>query len=230
MRTLSSLPPELTRILFDAGSRIVVLVEGEDDREVLREWFAEERVEIEFYDCGGIIPLTKWLNELLTLGTQKRAYGITDRDFRSEEEVAASYAETSHQFILRRYALENYLLEPTPLWEVLRERYPEIIQDLPHAQAVAAQLLRRCHALKSIMAANWVFYDTSRQASGTDPEYFSLGYDPTRNLVLRETAIRLRCTEAEAEKLLTEKETLIEQALTSLEQAHCVIDGKRLLH
>ena len=92
MRTISSLSPELTRILFDAGNRIVVLVEGDVDREVLREWFEAERVEVEFYDCGGIIPLTKLLNEYLSNSTQKRAYGITDRDFRSDEEVEASYA------------------------------------------------------------------------------------------------------------------------------------------
>ena len=159
MRTISSLPPELTRILFDAGNRIVILVEGEDDREVLREWFEAERVDVEFYDCGGIATLTKWLNELLTLGTLKRAYGITDRDFCSDEVVENSYAENSHQFILRRYALENYLLETKTLWEVLKEGHPEIVNELPTEQALATQLLNRCRTLQSIMAANWVFFD-----------------------------------------------------------------------
>ncbi len=229
MRTIASLPPELTRILFDAGSRIVVLVEGEDDREVLREWFEEERVEVEFYDCGGILALTKWLNELLTLGTQKRAYGITDRDFRSDEEVEASYAETSHQFILRRYALENYLLEPKPLWQVLRVRHPEIIQELPDEQAMAAHLLERCRKLKSVMAANWVFFDASQNPQGTDPEYFSVGYETNRDTVIQQAAKRLQCSEEKAEELILEKEQLLETSLSQLATAHRVIDGKRLL-
>ncbi|HEX4949953.1 MAG TPA: DUF4435 domain-containing protein [Blastocatellia bacterium] len=230
MRTISSLPPELTQILFDAGSRIVVLVEGEDDREVLREWFAAERVEVEFYECGGITTLIKWLNELLTLGTRKRAYGITDRDFRSDEEVEASYADTSHQFILRRYALENYLLEAQSLWQVLRVRHPEIINELPDEQAMAAQLLERCQKLKSITAANWVFFEASQYSPGIDPEYFSVGYDTDRELIIRQAANRLQCSEAETEKLILEKEQLIEAALAQLATAHRVIDGKRLLH
>lgn len=230
MRTISSLPPELTRILFDAGSRIVILVEGEDDREVLREWFEEERVEVEFYDCGGIITLIKWLNELLTLGTQKRAYGVTDRDFRSDEEVEDSYVETSHQFILRRYALENYLLEPEPLRQVLRVRHPEIIRQLPDQQAMETQLLDRCRSLKSIMAANWVFFDASQNSRGSDPEYFSIGHDTDRDIVIQQAAKRLQCTKAEAERLIQEKEHLLDPLLSQLATAHRVIDGKRLLH
>ncbi len=265
MLTISSLPPELTRILFDAGSRIVVLVEGDADRDVLREWFEAERVEIEFFECGGIAPLTNLLNEFITRGTLKRAYGITDRDFRSEEEVEASYsegssgiagksksswsiparcrkllrffwqfpkshAETSHQFILRRYALENYLLEPKPLREVLRVRYPEIIKELPTEQAMAEQLLERCQRLKSIMAANWVFFDTSQNSQGTDPEYFSVGYETNRDTVIQQAAKRLKCSESEAEGLILEKEQLLEKSLSQLETAHRVIDGKRLLH
>ena len=235
MRTISSLPPELTRILFDAGNRIVVLVEGEDDREVLREWFEEERVEVEFYDCGGIVTLTKWLNELLMLGTLKRAYGITDRDFRSDEEVAASYAETSHQFILQRYAMENYLLETKTLWEVLKERYPEITEHLPDENAMTANLLERCQLLKSIMAANWVFSDKNKaqeQATGETAklEYFTTGHALERHIVIQQAAIEMQCAEADAETLIAEKEQFIESRLTQLAIAHQVIDGKRLLH
>jgi Protein of unknown function (DUF4435) len=235
MRTISSLPPELTRILFDAGNRIVVLVEGEDDREVLREWFEEERVEVEFYDCGGIVTLTKWLTELLTLGTLKRAYGITDRDFRSDEEVAASHTETSHQFILHRYAMENYLLETKTLWEVLKERYPEVTKNLPDENAMAENLLQRCELLKSIMAANWVFFDKNKaqqQATGETAklEYFTTGHALERHIVMQQAVIEMQCSEADAETLITEKEQFIESRLSQLATAHQVIDGKRLLH
>ncbi len=230
MRTISSLPPDLTRILFDAGNRIVILVEGEDDREVLREWFEEERVEVEFYDCGGIATLTKWMNEFLTLGKLKRVYGITDRDFCSDEVVENSYAENSHQFILRRYALENYLLETKTLWEVLKEGHPEIINDLLTEQALAMQLLSRCRTLQSIMAANWVFFEASQNVQGLDPEYFSVGHETNRDIVIKRAAVRLQCSEIEADKGITQKEQLLESYLGQLETAHQVIDGKRLLH
>ena|SRR2546426_3039596 len=139
MRTISSLPPELTWLLFDAGTRIIVLVEGDDDRHVLREWFSESLSEIEFYACGGISNLNKSLGELLNRGVMKRAYGITDRDFRSDAEVVDSYVEGSHLFILRRYALENYLLEPKPLWEVLTLRDPDIKTSLPDDIVIIVQ-------------------------------------------------------------------------------------------
>src|SRR5687767_10181240 len=126
MRTISSLPPELTDLLFDAGTRIIILVEGNDDEYVLRKWFNESRSEVEFYACGGISNLNKLLEELLNRGALKRAYGIADRDFRNTAEVENSRLENSHMFILRRYALENYILEPKPLWEILTLRHPSI--------------------------------------------------------------------------------------------------------
>ncbi|MBS1809242.1 MAG: DUF4435 domain-containing protein [Acidobacteria bacterium] len=231
MRIISSSDsPELTRARFAAGGRIIVLVEGKDDYEVLREWFRAELAEIEFFDCGGILALEKLLQEWLTKGTLQEAYGIMDRDFRSDEEVEDSYVETSHQFILRRYALENYLLEPEPLRQVLRVRHPEIIRQLPDQQAMETQLLDRCRSLKSIMAANWVFFDASQNSRGSDPEYFSIGHDTDRDIVIQQAAKRLQCTKAEAERLIQEKEQLLDPLLSQLATAHRVIDGKRLLH
>jgi hypothetical protein len=235
MRTISSLSPELTRILFDAGDRIVVLVEGDDDRKILQEWFDVERVELEFYDCGGISQIPKLLDECFSKTAKKDIYGITDRDFRSDEEVTASYAETSHQFILQRYAMENYLLETKTLWEVLKERYPEITKDLSDENAMAENLLERCQSLKSIMAANWVFSDKNKaqqQATGETAklEYFTTGHALERHIVIQQAAIEMQCSEADAEALIAEKEQYIESRLTQLATAHQVIDGKRLLH
>lgn len=235
MRTIAALPPELTELLFDAGNRIIVLVEGEDDRDALREWFSEHRPEIEFYDCGGAAHLEPLLNELLKHSTLKRAYAISDRDFRTEVEVAASYAPGSHLFILRRYALENYLLEPRPVWQVLTLRHPEKLTRWPNEQAMADRLLELCQMLKSLMAANWLFYEENRAqylASGVTKklEYFSIGYDPLRLTVVQESARQLGCTDADAEARIAMKEQVLDQQLSQLETAHQVIDGKRLLH
>jgi hypothetical protein len=235
MRTISSLPPEVTRLLFDAGTRIIVLVEGDDDRYVLREWFKEFLSEVEFYDCGGINNLNKWLEDLLSHGALKRAYAITDRDFRADAEVDGSYAEDSRLFILRRYAIENYLLEPHPLWEVLTLRHPEIKTLLPDEQAMETRLLAICRMLKSVAAANFAYFDENRaqyQISGQTAklEYFSIGHHHERHIVIKQAARQLKCDEGDCEKRIAEREEIIEQNLTDLLSAHQVIDGKRILH
>ena len=235
MQTISSLPPELTDLLFDAGTRIIVLVEGEDDRDVLRDWFKEFLSQVEFFACGGISNLNKLLEELLNRGKMKRAYGITDRDFRSEAEVNSSYAEDSHSFILRRYALENYLLEPKPLWELMKLWDKKITDTMPDEQTMANWLLDHCRSLRSVMAANWVFYETNqtryRSAGVTAKlEYFSTGHETDRQIVIQRATKRLQCDEAEAELQIAEKEQEVDRYLTDLSNAHQVIDGKRILH
>ncbi len=232
MRTISALPPELTKLLFDAGNRIIVLVEGEDDCDALRNWFDEHLPEIEFYACGGTAHLEPLLNELLKHSTLKRAYAISDRDFRTDAEVEASHAEGSHLFLLPRYALENYLLEPQPLWQIFKIQDPHKFAD---EQAVSQRLLELCRKLKSVMAVNWLFWDENRAAyasSGTTNqlEYLSTGFEPERSVVLLEAAQRLKEAETEVDIRLAAKEGLIEQQLAELPSAHKVIDGKRLLH
>jgi hypothetical protein len=235
MRTISSLPPELTDLLFDAGTRIIVLVEGPSDRDVLREWFKEFLSEVEFYDCGGISNLIKLLEDLLKLGTLKRAYGIHDRDFRSDDDVNESYHEDSHLFILRWYAIENFLLAPKSLWEVLTLRHPQIKDDLPDEPAMETRLLEICRTLKCIVAANWLYYDENEvqyQNTGQTAklEYFPIGYPHDRHLVIKQATKQLKCDEDDCEKRIAEREEVIERYLTDLNSAHQVVDGKRILH
>lgn len=235
MRTISSLPTELTDLLFKAGARAIVLVEGDDDRDVLRDWFKESLSQVEFFACGGISNLNKWLEELLDRGTLKRAYGITDRDFRRDAEVDESYLEGSHLFILRRYALENYLLEPKPLWEVLTLRHPLIKADLPDEQSMETRLLEICRALKHIVAANWLYFNENKahyQSSGQTAklEYFKVGHHHDRNIVIEQAAKQLKCNEGDCEKLIAEREEIVDQHLADLNSAHQIVDGKRILH
>lgn len=233
MRTISALPPELTKLLFDAGNRIVVLVEGESDRDALREWFSEFRPEVEFYESDGQAHLEPLLTELLKQSTLKRAYAIADRDFRTTAEVEASYAENSHLFFLRRYALENYLLETLPLWQIFKIHDPAKFAD---EAAISQRLLALCRKLTSVMAANWLLWEKNHATyavSGVTQElesYFSLGFEPERAVILRAVAGRLKEAEAEIDRRLQVKEAEIEQQLGELAQAHSFIDGKRLLH
>jgi hypothetical protein len=224
MQTIAPLPSDQAeRVLaqFDAGTRIIVLVEGEDDRDTLREWF-NPRPELEFFDCGGIMQLKRLLAELLASSTLKRVFAISDRDFHTEAEVAASYADGSHLFILPRYALENYLLEPQPLWQIFKIQDPGKFVD---EQAVSQRLLELCRKLKSVMAVNWVIWEEYCNALANSgerewPEYLSKGFEPGRPVVLKEAALRLRKAETEVDIQLSAKEGLIEQQFSELSKPY----------
>ncbi len=166
-----------------------------------RKWFKEQRPELELYDCGGSAHLEPLLNELLKHSTLKRAYAIGDRDFRTAAEVSASYAKGSHLFILKRYSLENYLVELHPLRQTLHERCPN---DYPDEAMVSQRLMAICHKLKSVMAANWLFFDANlaeQQRTGRwgDIEYLSEGYEPQRTTVVKAAALRLKSAESDAD-------------------------------
>jgi hypothetical protein len=49
------------------------------------------------------------------------SFGLLDRDFATDEQVITSRDPTSRVAIMRRYAIENYLLEPTIIAEAVRQ-------------------------------------------------------------------------------------------------------------
>jgi hypothetical protein len=131
--------------------------------------------------------------------------------------------------------LENYLLEPRPLWEVLTICHPAIKADLPDEQAMEIRLLEICRMLKSVTAANLAYFNENRfqyQSSGQTAklEYFSVGHPHDRQIVVTQAAKQLQCDKDDCEKRIAEREVIIERYLVSLNSAHQVIDGKRILH
>ena len=60
--------------------------------------------------------------------------------------------------------------------------------------------------------------------------FFDYKFYAERPAVLRQLASKLGLDEATADARLSAKESLIEEHLTDLSNAHTVIDGKRLLH
>jgi len=220
-RKVQTLPPELTEILFKLGPRKLVLLEGDDDVEVFREWYRHSLNQLEFHPSGGHGNVRAYLAQI------KRAYGIIDRDFRTEAEVEQSLNDLpSRLFILRRYATENYLLEPEALWEELRLIDEKIT---PHITDLTQVLLQLCHQFKSIMAAHWLFSDKHIAMGQATIEYFSIGF-PTDNrpLLLTQTAQKLGCSIEDAQAQIEQKEQLLDSYLNKLDTAYQVIDGKRL--
>lgn len=229
-RVIRPLPPELTRIFFELGPRKLILVEGPDDVEVFRIWYRDRLSQVLFYSAEGYSNVEAFLNETLNHSNTRQAYGLIDRDFRSEAEVEAPLNDPeAHLFILRRYALENYLLEPVAVFEELSLYLSQNFQ-IASAEAMAQKLLTLCYQLKSIMAANWIFWDENLTRTTNRISYFGMRFSiDDRPLLFQQTAKSLGCSEAEAEKRIIEKEVLLETILVHLDSAYRCIDGKRLL-
>jgi hypothetical protein len=223
---ISALPPELTHAIFHLGHRKLVLVEGDDEVEVLAEWFRDDLSDILFYPAVGYANVEIYLNKILAISHKAQIYGIIDRDFRTEQEVNSSQSdETVHLFILRRYALENYLLEPAAVWEELRIYHGQSFK-IKSSTEMEAGLLEICDKLKTIMAANWVIYE-----SPIDVPYFSKGHTISDRMdIIRQAARRLNEDINQVEGKISKKETLIQATLSNLDDAYQVINGKHIFH
>jgi len=205
---------------------IIFLLEGKDDLEVFEEWFKEDLNEIYFHAPGGCSNVETFLKETLEKSTKGEVYGIIDRDFRTDEEVNASLSDNSaHLFILRRYAIENYLLEPFAVWEELRI-YPSKSFKVFDSSIMEKNLLKLCEDLKTLIAANWVIHEAS-----TGAKYFQEGYIMSdRANIIQQSAKRLNLDLAKVEQKIVEKEVIIQSKLDRIDNAYQVIDGKHLLH
>lgn len=228
MEDVGELPPDLTRVLFNLGTRKLVLLEGASDVAVLREWYQDRRDVVEFFSPEvpqGRRGVENLLNRILDRSTSPnpREYGIIDRDFREEAEVEAALADPdAHLFILRRYCIENYLLEPAAVAEELRVLSAP--NATPDPQDMEAILLQMCRSLHMMMAANWAFVEAGRGTHFPEGHMFV-----DRETVEARVARELVCSQVEAEAALADKERQIEPLLSSLETAHWRINGKNLL-
>jgi hypothetical protein len=218
--------PETARELYETGNRIVILVEGKDDVAVFKKLFLERLPDIAFRAVGGDKSLEGELGLLKIEKPVGKAFGIRDRDFRSDEEVQLSLNNTgSILFTLRRYCIENYLLEPAAVLQVFDDVLNE---DQPWASLEETEqfLLQLCSDLSVMMAANWVLREAGVYASG-----FTDGDPENDKAVIVERASRgLGISRPEARALIDEKEAVIVERLHSLEAAYTRINGKHLLH
>lgn len=228
-RTIVSLPKELTDILFQLGTRRLVLLEGDDDVEVLERWFREDLNAIFFYAAEGNKKVESHLNSILNDSSRKEVYGIVDRDFRTDEEVSTQNDDmNTHLFVLCRYAIENYLLEPRAVWEELEVFHGRAFTET--IETVSSSLLDICRNLKTMMAANWVINEAYARDDIKAP-YFSKGHEIiNRDDIIDRVSDRLQYEIAATEQKIREKEEIIESELDTLDKAHKFINGKHLFH
>lgn len=225
MRDIQALPPHLVTLLVEVGPSTLVLVEGDDDKYILNEWYPEG-VHNLFYRIapGGNAGVERLLDEVLTQTALRKAFGIVDRDFRSQAEVEQRFNDPDeHLFVWPRYELENYLLLPKAIFEELSVYYRGKAA-VPTEAEIESKLLSLCQQLCPLMAANWACFDADAEYF---PENFPLG---NRANLVHVAASKLGCSETDAEQKIAAKEALLQPMMASLEQAHCGIKGKHLLY
>jgi hypothetical protein len=221
-RTVKVLPEELTNVFYLSGDRKVIALEGHTDVDVFELWYEDRKDEIYLHDSGGSIRVLALVELALANKITHRVFGILDRDYREDSEIDAALADpNAHIFILCRYAIENYLLEPPALFEearlFLRRKIP-----FKSANEVEAAVLQLCVELKSLVAANWVLIEDGK-------ERLPDGYPHhPRDHYVDHVAAMVGCGTAEADAKLAAKESRIEHALDTLENAHTRISGKHL--
>ena len=225
MRDIQAPPPHLVTLLVEVGPSTLVLVEGGDDKYILNEWYPEGDHNILYHvPLGGKTGVERLLDVVLTQTSLRRAFGIIDRDYRSQAEVDQRLSNPDeHLFVWPRYELENYLLLPAAIREELHVYYRGKATP-PMEAEIENKMFELCHRLCPVMAANWTCLDAGA-------EYFkeSFPLDNRTNLI-HVTAAKLACSEAEAEQRVVTKEALLQPMMASLEQAHCGIKGKHLLY
>ncbi len=203
-RDIQAIPPHLVALLVEVGPSTLILVEGDDDKYALNEWYPEGIHNVLYSIAPGGNPgVVRRLEEVLTQTSLKKAFGIVDRDFRSAEEVQQHLEDPDgHLFIWPRYELENYLLTAAAIRQVLRPYYGSRA-PLPTEAEIEAELFTLCQELCPLMAANWVCLEAG---ANYFPEGFPLA---GRAALVQATAAKVICSESEAEERISDREVLL---------------------
>jgi hypothetical protein len=225
MRDIQALPFDLVTLLVEVGPSTLVLVEGDDDKYILNEWYPEGIYNILYHVAPGGNPgVVKLLDQVRTQTSLKKAFGIIDRDIRSSEEVEKHLNDPNgHLFVWPRYELENYLLLPKAIYAELTVYYRGKAV-VPTETEIEDKLFWLCQRLCPLMAANWVCLEAKTECHSKS---FPIG---DRAKLIYVTSQKLGCSEIEAEQKIAAKEKILQPNMVSLEQAHCVTKGKHLLY
>lgn len=217
-RVIQSLDPELAKLLFRAGQRKVVLLEGEDDHGIFKIWFGEHRDQVEFTVAGERFKVEAQVRLAQQAGFEKVVFGITDRDYIPEEDWSAEPEPGC--FCLHRHELENYLLEPKAIQHELAILNSPA--EPPTVDEIGTWIKTWAEEGISRTAANWIL-------SARAKTLLTDGGKEPRPTVVRHLADELECSEEEADNLLTQKETQTAKLLETTTGLHTSVEGKRLL-
>jgi len=200
-----------------------VYVEGDDDVGILQIWFPG----IPFTKAGGKDEVAKRTK------ADTACYGLKDRDFADDAAVVASRAPDSRLTLLRRYCIENYLLEPDIIAGAVRAM-PALAPDLvgwTDETFVRQQLTQWGAELALYAAANSIVADWQQIVKADFLLYFSRLPPWPRAQVIQELQRRLAALSRPevVEDALDTRYSQIQQDIAAWDGLHRWIIGKVLL-
>ncbi len=153
----------------EAGRKFIVFVEGYDDRVIYRILYEDKSDRIEFIDVslygqstGGAKEVKEYVEKMVFhLKNEEYYFGITDRDFRTDEELEDEKNDPKYNNKLyifsERYTLENYFIDPNLLLRFLEGKSISNkglidILDINKIEQITTEI---CRKLVIISAANW---------------------------------------------------------------------------
>lgn len=151
-------------VVLRSGAGVAIICEGEDYREdefFYKEWFGQIGRSVTFHAQDGWERVQDAVTELRRRGTPVPVYGLLDRDFTPDAEIARQSDPAFDGFCYRlpRYDLESYLLDPegwlAVLQKLLFRREPQIPAGWDTIQSVADQIHGIYRAALPIAAHNW---------------------------------------------------------------------------
>ncbi|MCE7990045.1 MAG: DUF4435 domain-containing protein [Caldilinea sp. CFX5] len=200
-----------------------IFVEGDSDRDILARWFPH----LQFVVVNGKNNIHRRVEQV------QQSWGLLDRDFADEAIVTTSRLPESRVFVLHRYCIENYLLEPATIATVaglLVNRSPAL-QPWTDETHVAEQLLRWGAELAIYAAANRLVANWRAIIDDDFVRYFGPLPPLPREQVLVALSTRLAKLPKAADlpALLEANHSEILSDLSAIEGVHRWINGKVLL-
>jgi hypothetical protein len=206
-----------------AGADLLVYVEDNADT-VWRIWFPPEKG-VRFVNVGDKAAVKRKGN---------LSFGVVDRDFDDDEAVQESLAPGSRVCSISRYAVENYLLEPRAIADVVAG-LPAVAQSEPQwtdPTYIERAMLDWAYQLRFYAAANYLIDGWNLHIRllrffrpGQPDHLFDRDYILQQ---LRDWVYGLPAAQ-DVERLVDEQAKRIEQACRTLQGVHRWIDGKAIL-
>lgn len=152
IKTLEALGATLSAQLI---SRRIVYVEGDSDKNILEEFQPGISHYVHFIPSGGVKPTGQVIDLLNKAVKFENFRAIRDRGFLTDAQIEKLERESNnHCVVWRRYEIENYLIDPVALFEVLQE-YPALgcRDKFENATEIEEELKRIADGLQSQVVA-----------------------------------------------------------------------------
>lgn len=231
-------------VVLRSGAGIAIICEGHEreDEFFFKEWFAHLARRVTFHAQDGWKRVQEAVTELRRRGTPVPVYGLMDRDFTPDEEIArqADPAFDGHCYRLPRYDLESYLLEPEGwlrvLQKVLFRREERLPEGWDSVDAIAGHIHGYYRAALPLTAHNWTCHRMA-QACGSRAGFKGRPYLPSiraLQTVHPEDALgswaRAFGAEEEARESYRDRLSFLEAQAEHIDELQKNVSGKLVLH